>query len=800
MTTRSDLRFALRSLRKHPGFATLAIVTIGLAIGASTAIFSVVDGVLLEPLPFRDSGSLVRIYEQNRPSNRFALSVADFQAMEREQHAFRSIAALRYTNATLTGTGEPALIPAGFVSADWFRTWGVQPELGRDFRSGEDAPGAERVVVVSHAFRMRRWGAATDPIGQPLELDGNSYVVVGVLPEGGESFGDWKADVWPILQLDTPTRRGPFFLRVVGRLGPGASLQSAGLDLGRVSDALFDRWASTFSDRDARLTPYSLKADVIGGMRRPLILLLGAVGLVLLIAVANVANLLLARASARGTEMAIRTSIGASRGTLVRQLLVESTVLALLGGILGVWISYAALRALVALGPNLPRLADVRLNIVVLGFAAAVSVGSGLLFGLAPMLHALRERPAASMRAGGRDGSAATGGGRLRGALVSLEFALAVPLLAGAALLFTSLARLQRVDPGFDPDDLILARVSLPAATYGDEQSVSGFWDVALQRISALAGVKEAGITSGLPPDEPNITNNFDLVDKPVPEGTSEPVAPWLAVSPQFFGAMGIRLLRGRLLDRTDTGDSPPVVVVSRSWAEMYYPGEEVIGKRLYEGGNRSASSEVVGVVSDVKYTGLSSEEADAVYVPHRQYPVRSVSLVVRTAGPGVGIADVRRAIRTIDPNLPLANVQTMRQKLSGAVARPRYWTTLVTVFAALGILLAGVGVYGVLSYFVSRQSREIGIRMALGASAASVRALVLRRGMAQAAVGVAVGLGAALVVTRWLGSLLFEVSARDPVTFAFVTAALLGIALLACYLPARRATKIDPVRVLAEQ
>ncbi|HEX9728266.1 MAG TPA: ABC transporter permease [Gemmatimonadales bacterium] len=794
-----DLRFAGRTLWKHPGFASLAVLTIALAIGATTAIFSVVNGVLLAPLPFPQADRLVRIYEQNSPTNKFPLSVADYQAVVERQRTFDHVAALRYANATLTGAREPEVLRAGYVSANWFATWGIVPARGRGFRPGEDGPGGERVAIVSRSFGVRRWGENADPVGRSLLLDGTSYTVVGMLPAGLETFGDWSADVWPILQVDAPSRRGPFLLRVVGRLAPGTAMEAAAVDLARVSEELFPAWSSTFSDAEARLTPYGLKAEVIGDVGRPLVLLLGAVAFLLLIAVANVANLLLARASARGGEMAIRTSLGATRGALVRQLLVESVVLAVIGGVLGVALAYVALDALVALGPNLPRLGDVRLDSTVLAFAAAVTLASGLLFGLAPMMHALRAQPAAAL-AGSRGGSSGKAANRFRGALVSIEFALAVPLLAGAALLFTSLGRLQRVDAGFDPDDLLLARVSLPAASYPDGAAVSRFWDLALPRIAAIPGVETAAITSGLPPDEPNMITNFDLIDKPVPPGTSEPVAPWLAVTPTFFGTMGIRLVQGRLLDRTDTEDGPPVVVVSRSWANRYYPDESPIGKRLYEGGDRSDPSTIVGVVSDVKYSGLAREEADAVYVPHRWFAVRSVNLVVRTAGAAATVGDISREFRTIDADLPLTNVRTMRDKLAGAVTRPKYWTTLVTVFALLGVVLAAVGVYGVLSYFVTGQTREIGIRIALGADASSVRRLVLRRGMGQAATGLSAGLLMALWVTRGLESLLFEVSATDPATFGAVAVALLAVALTACYLPARRATRIDPARVLVEQ
>ena len=795
-----DFRYALRTLRKNPGYTFVAALTLALGIGATTAIFSVVDGVLLKPLPYPEPERLVRVFEQSSPSYRWLLSVVDYQAIEEQQASFDALAGLYGGEATLTGGDQPERVRVGYVTADWFNTLGLQPAEGRGFRSGEDRPGSERVAVVTHAFRERRFGSAAAAVGQAVVLNGETYTVVGVLPRGVESLAGWRAEIWAALQLQPPTRRGPFYIQAVARLSDGVSVDEAALDLAGISDRIFPIWAESFQDEDARLTPVRLRDVMVGDVGRALVLLLGAVGFVLLIAVANVANLQLARASTREREVALRTSLGATGGRLARQLLVESSTLAVLGGLLGLVLALVALDALVSLGPRLPRLDEVQLDGRVLGFAAFVTIASGVLFGLVPLIQGLSPDLSAVMRSGGRTESAGKRSGALRGALVTAEFALALPLLAGAALLFGSLGRLQQVDAGFDPDNLMLATVTPSVIAFSDDESLTRFWDLALPSIGEIPGVEAVGISSGLPPDDPRMTNNFNLVDKPVPPGRHQPVVPWLSVTRGYFAALGVPLLRGRLMDATDTPEGPPIAVVSARWAARFYPGEEVLGRQMYTGGGLTNPTTVVGVVGDVKYDGLAGPDDGAVYVPFRRNTWSTVHLVVRTRGASVSMAQVRSRLQALDPDLALANVQTMRDKLSTSVARPRYWATLVGVFAAVGVVLAAVGIYGVLSYFVSRQQRDIGIRMAMGAEPSSVRRMVIGRGMVQAALGLAAGLAGALLLTRWLESLLFEVSPTDPATFGSVSLLLLGVALAACYWPARRATKVDPIRVLTEE
>jgi putative ABC transport system permease protein len=795
-----DFRYAARTFRKNPGYTFVAALTLALGIGATTAIFSVVDGVLLKPLPYHDPGQLVIVSQQNSPTNRWPLSVVDYQAIEEGARSFESVSGLSRSRAVLTGGDQPERVAVGYVTAEWFNTLGLHPAEGRGFLPGEDQPGAELVAVISHAFRERQYGRDAETLGRTLVLDGQGYTVVGVLAPGVRSMAGWRAEIWPILQLQPPPRRGPFFIQAVARLRDGVSQAEAARDLAGVSERIFPLWAGSFQDREARLTPFPLRDVMVGNVGGALVLLFGAVIFVLLIALANVANLSLARASTREREVALRASLGASRGRLTRQLLVESITLAALGGLVGTLLSVIALDALLSLGPQLPRIDEVRLDGRVLGFTAFITIASAVLSGLAPLIHGISSDLGAALRSGGRTGSEGRRANALRGGLVTAEFALALPLLAGAVLLFTSLERLQKVDPGFDPENLIVARASLAGNRYQDGTSVVGFWDNALPGLAEIPGVEAVGLSSAAPPNNPGMINNFDLRDRPVPPGSSQPAVPWVIVSPGYFEAMGVRLLQGRLPDITDTFDTPRVVAVSSRWAERFYPGEDVLGRQLYAGGATTNPVTVVGVVSDVKYQGLAGDDESVVYESYTQNPWRSVNLVIRGRGTSVTAAQVRSRLNALDPDVPLSNVQTAEQRLAASVDRPRYWATLVGIFAAVGLVLAAVGIYGVLSYSVSKQAREIGIRMALGAQASAVRRSVVGRGLGQAALGLGVGLAGALYLTRWLEGLLFGVSPTDPASFGLVVLLLLVVALAACYWPARRATKVDPVRVLTEE
>lgn len=792
-----DLRQAVRGLRSNPGFAAVAVLTLGLGVGATTAIFSIVNSVVLAPLPYPKPDRLVRLFQQNSATNRWGLSAAEYLAIREQQTAFEFVAALRGGHATLSGRGPPERIEAWAATADWFRTIGVEPSEGRGFLAGEDRPGSARVVVLSHAFRDRVFGRDADVLGRSVTLDGEPHVVVGVLPPGRETLAGYRAEAWPILQMETPTRRGPFILRGFARLRPGVPMSEARLDLEAISERIFPVWVAGFTDRTAVLVPYALRDVIVGDIGNPLFLLFGAVGGVLLIAIANVANLLLVRATTREQEIALRTMLGATKGRVARQLLTESLLLAALGGVAGVALAYLGLETIVSTSPNLPRLDEVALDGRVLGFASAVTLTSGFIFGLAPLLHSTVRELGTSLRAGGRTASQRAGWARVRGILVTVEFAVALPLLVGSGLLLGSFLRLRSVGPGYDPDHLIAAQVALPAAAYPENADVIEFWDAALARIGEIPGVMAAGISTSLPPHG-NDTNNFDLLDRPVPVGAGQHVALWSWATPGYFEALGVALLKGRLPDEEDGRSTPPVVVVSESWARRYYPEQEVLGKQLYAGGDTSNPMTVIGVIGDVKFGGLSASDDAAVYEPFVQASFRSVSLLVRASGSSGGVlGQLQEQIGSLDPGLPLANVETMRERLSASLAEPRYWTLLLGLFAALGLLLAAVGIYGVMSYYVRRQSRDIGIRIALGADPSAVRQLVIRRGMSRAALGITLGLATSLSLTRWLDSLLFEVSPTDPETLGGMVFLLAAIAFLACYLPASQATRIDPIRTL---
>ena len=799
-TALRDARYALRGLRRSPAFAASAIVTLALGIGPTSAIFSVVDGVLLEPLPYPEPDRLVRIVEQNSPEYRWNLSVADFLGIEERQEVFESVAAWQTGGAALTGRGTPEQIDVARVTADWFRVLGVEPAEGRGFLPGEDRPGSEPVVVLGRPLHDRLFGAEASGVGATITLDGTAHTVVGVLERGRSSLAGVRADAWPVLRLDTPPRRGPFLLGGIGRLRADRSLEDARVGLDAISREIFPLWVDTgFRDEQARMTPYGLKQMLLGDVGSSLWLMLGAVAGVLLIAVSNVGNLFMVRAASRAREMALRASLGATRTRLAGQLVVESLVVAALGGLAGIALAWSGLEALRAAELAIPRLEDVGLDGSVLALVASITLGSALLFGLAPLLRLASGAPAPG---GGRagDGAGTSGWSRVRAALVTAEFAIAFSLTAGAALLVASFVRLQRVDPGYDPSQTLALQLALPSVRYEGYEELQGFWRDALVRLDDAPGVEAVGLAAGLPPAGRGSvgTNNFDLLDQPVATGESEPVALWNYASPGFFEALRVSLLRGRIYDQRDLDGGAPVVVVSESWERRHYPDGGAIGAQLYAGGDRSVAMTVVGVVEDVKYVGLDGSDDAAVYEPHWQANLRGAWLVARGPDAGDGLVEqVRGEIATLDAELPLSSVQMMADRTSGSLARPRQWTVLLGLFAAVGLVLACVGVYGVLSYWVGMQRREIGIRISLGAEPGSVRGLVIGRGMALAAAGVALGVGVSLYVARWMRALLFGVSPTDPLALAAVAGGLIAVAFLACALPAHAATRIDPIRTL---
>lgn len=796
----ADVRYALRALRRSPGFALAAVLTLALGIGATSAVFSAVDAVLLSPLPYPAPERLVRVYEQNSPTNRWTISNADWQAIREQQRSFESVAALRTGGVALSLQGRAEWVPVGWVTANFFRTLGVRLARGRGFRAGDDVPGAPPGVVIGDGFRERYLGAG-DAVGRTLVLDRVSYTVVGVLPRGVRELAGVRAEVWPILQLPTPTRRGPFGYRAIGRLREGVTPAAAARDLAGISERIFPLWAGSFHDRTAKLTPYPLRDTIVGDAGRPLTLLAVAVALVLLIAIANVASLVLVRASGRRREIAVRSALGARGTRLARLLLTESLVLGGLGGVVGLAVAALGLKALALAGPELPRLAEASLDLRAVAFTAATALASGVLVGSYPLVFGLPRSLASAVRGSEQRAGASRGTQLFQGVLVAAEFALALPLLLGAALLLQSFLKLQRVDPGFDPRNVLVAWISLPDVAYPDFNAMQRYWDEALRRVRTVPGVVEVGLTTSLPPDNQGETNNFDLLEKPVPPGSAEPVTPWAWATPELFPALGVPLVEGRLFRERDDTLAPPVVLVSRAWAKRYFPGESAVGKHLFSGGCRTCPpSTIVGVVGDVKYEGLAGS-GEAAYEPARQAPLSGLYLVVRTAvAPSSVAGPVRERLRALDPQVPLQEVGTMEERLSSSIANPRRLTWLLGAFAAAAVVLAALGVFGVMSYVVAQQRREIGVRIALGADDRAVIGMVLRRGMLRAAAGLSLGALVSLQGARVLQATLFGVAPRDPATLASASALLLVVALAACWLPGWRAARIDPVRAIAAE
>jgi len=794
-----DVRYSARSLRRSPAFTLSSVLVLALGIGASTAVFSAVDAVLLARLPYPADDRLVRVYQQNSPTNRWTLSVVDYRAVEGQARTLSTVGAAQLRRVAVSAGREPEQAWAAPATSGFFRALGVRVARGRLIERADEPPGAPPVVVVGHAFARRTFGEDASAVGRSVTIDGVPHTIVGVLPRGVRDLASIRSEVWPVLQLRTPERRGPFGLFVVGRLRDGATVDGARRELAAISERIFPEWASSFQDRVARLTPVPLRAAILGDAAETLGMFAAAVGLVLLIAVANVASLMLVRTTARWREVTLRTVLGATRVRLVRLLVTESLVLAVAGAAVGVALGALGLAALGSIGAGIPRLAEARLDLGAAAFAGGVALLAGAVVGAYPVALLARRDAAPSLQGGDRTVGAGRSTQALRGAFVVAEFALALPLLAGAALLLNSFVRLQRVEPGLDAAHLLTVNVSLPSSRYTGDSAVAAYWTQALPRVLEVPGVAGAGLGDALPPHDPAINeNNFDLVDRPVPPGGAQPTSPWPTVSADYFAALGVPLVEGRLFTPADSAAAPPVVVVSRAWARHYFPDGRAVGRTLVSGGCVTCPpTTVVGVVGDVKYQGLSGT-GDAVYSPLTQGWSSTLNLFVRTAGPPEeALGRVRAALRSVDAGVPLDDAAPMEERLYASVARPRHWTTLLGGFAAAALALAAVGIFGMLSYTVSARRREIGVRMALGARRGAVVGMIVRRGMTHALAGAGLGLLAALLGRRWLAGALYDVSATDPPTLAAVTLLLLGVAFVACWLPARRAAAIDPVEAM---
>jgi predicted permease len=801
-----DVRHAFRLMRQAPGFTLAVVLALALGIGANSAVFSVVNGVLLRPLPFAEPDRLVRIFGNFHANGleRIPVSVPEYLDYRELPKALGSIAAYDINDVTLTGQDTPERLSAVNATASLLTTLGVRPALGRNFTEQEEIPGQDRVALLTHRLWRGRFGANPNILGTTLSIDGAPFTVVGVLPEGFDYLRgvDLYMPLAPPAEMRTPSYRGRRFLELVARLAPGVTLEAAQRDMDRVAGEMmtthpgnypgFARWA---------ISVVSMEEQTVGGVRSTLWVLLGAVGFVLLIACTNVANLLLARAAARGREISIRAALGAGRRRLVTQFLTESLLLALTGGALGLLLAMWGMDALMALiGDGLPRASEVGLDARVVLFTGGVSVLTGLLFGLVPALQASR----ADLHGALREGARGTGGkssGRARAMLVVSQVALALVLLVGAGLFVRSFLALQAVDAGFEPRGVLTARLSLPSDRYPEgSQRVAVMRDF-LTRAQAVPGVEAAGLVNILPLTFHGDTS-FDVEGKPyVPGQPPMPAVEYRTATPDYLRILRVPLLRGRMLAESDGPDAPHAVVINETMAKVIWPGEDALGKRVRLHRNDKRESPwvtVVGIVGDVREWGLDLPARPTAYYSLMQQAPSSAALVVRTRlRPEALLASLQTELRSVDRDLPLFDVALLEQVVDGSVSQRRFSMLLLLLFAGVAVVLASLGIYGVIAYSVTQRHRELGIRMALGARQVDVLNLVVGQGMRLSLVGVGIGLALSLVLGRLLSALLYGVKAHDPLTFLGVAAMLAGVALLASWLPARRAARVDPAITL---
>ena len=803
-----DLRYGVRMLLKQPGFTLIAALTLALGIGANTAIFSIVNAVLLRPLPYTDPERLVQVWEFNRPQHnpRSSVAPANFLDWRAQNHVFERIAAINpFPSFNLTGSQGPERVQAARISADFFPLFGVTPMLGRYFLPDEEQAGRNRVVVVSHGLWQRRYGSDPQLIGQSVSLNGNSFTVVGVLPPDFR-FPRGEFDLVIPLALEgwEAVARGTHPLHVYARLKAGVTLRQAQEEMGAIARRLEEQYPNTNTGKAITLVP--LHEQLTDQVRLALKVLLGAVGFVLLIACANVANLLLARSLARQKEFSVRLALGAGRGRLIRQLLTESVLLAGVGGIAGLLLALWSRQILVTLltGANLiPRWIEIKIDGRVLIFTLVATLVTGLVFGVAPALAAMKADLNEALKEGGRKATSGRRDQGLRHALVVSEIALAMMLLVGAGLMIQSFWRLLKVDPGFQPENVLTVDLSLPTARYPQGYQVSQFYDRLLHRIASLPGVRSVGGAAYLPFSGARNAWSFDIEGQP-PLPADRVEAEWRPVTPGYFRTMGVPLSRGRDFTEQDVDGSPGVVIINEAMARLYWPGEDPLGRRLkLQDERKKVWHTVVGVVKDVRHLGPASEPKPEMYFPYSQliYPWYPMTVVIRTESDPMRLAPaVRQAVLELDQEQPVYNIRTLEELFAKSVAPTRLHLVLFGIFAAVALILAVSGLYGVMNYSVAQRRHEIGIRMALGAQAGDVLRLVVGQGMGTTVVGVALGLVGAYAVTRLMSSLLFGVSATDPVTFTVVSAVLSTAALVACWIPARRAAKVDPMVALRHE
>jgi putative ABC transport system permease protein len=800
-----DVRYAARKLLRTPGFTLIAVLTLALGIGATTAMWAIVDGVLIRPLPYPDPERVVRISSLNKEKKPNAMSAPDFIDYRDQTKSFVGMAVMDDENLNLTRAGsEPARISVGSVGASFFDLLGMKPQLGRYFVDGEDKRGAARVVVLSDNLWRTRFGADPSIVGKPISLNGNNYEVVGVAPAKFDfpsrvdawrpfQFADWMLD---------PGNRGAHFLYAIGRVKPEVAVETANRELAMVARRLEEKYPESNTNFGAQAQP--LQEWLVGPVGKALKAMLGAVVFVLLIACANVANLLLVRAASRETEMAVRTALGAGRSRIARQLITESALLATAGAAFGVGIAAWLLLGVQKLGAaQMPLLDTVSIDGRVLGFAVLAGLATGCLFGLAPALHAMKTSVGQMLRAGSRGvGRAAN---RTRNTLVVVELALAMVLLVGAGLLTKSFARLLSVNPGFVPDKVVSFKMSLPGSKYPQETDAKRFVARALSDLRQLPGTQSVSASFFKPFDNGMMRTSFEVRGEPERRADQRRLSMVEPVSPDYFRTLGMTVKAGRTFDESENGFAgEQVVVINEALARKFFPNDNPIGKYFTygighdtsgKGGEVTVQGKVIGIVGDVKQRDLKTETLPTTYIPYNTYAVNEITFLVRTTSSLAAVGPMIRArLKQLDADLPLFKLQTMEEALSESALQQRFFMALLAGFAVLAVVLAALGIYGVMSYSVAQRTREMGIRIALGASRNRVVKLVVSHGAVLAATGLTIGIGGAFWLTRLIEGLLFDTRAKDPATFAAVAALLGGVAIVAAYLPARRAASIDPV------
>lgn len=792
-----DVRYGIRQMVKTPGFTLVAILTLAFGIGASTAIFSIVNGVMLRPLPYPEPDDIVVVSEVLKQYGRFSVAPANFLDWRQQNTVFERIAAFNGGTDSLVGSDGPERITMGNVSWDIFDVLRISPARGRTFRQEEDAPQKNFVIVMSHGMWQRRFGADPNIVGREITLGGTPVTVIGVMPPGFY-FPNREVEFWRPIALNTAKpSRGGHFLATIARVKAGVSIEQANAEMKTIAERLAKQYPDTNRDESAVATV--LRDLIVGPIRPMLLTLLAAVVVVVLIACANVANLLLVRASVREKEIAIRAAMGAGRRRLVMQMLAESVVLAIAGGGLGVLLAWAALTPIRTLSAgSIPRVADVALDPRVLMFALLVSIATGVVFGLAPAWQASRGALGTALKEGGRS-SVTSAGRRVRNGLLVGEVALSIVLLVGATLLLRSFAKLTSVDPGFQADHVLTFRVGLPLKTYPEGRNHIAFFDRLLERLQNTPGVEASGMCQQIPL-RGDYMLSFTIQGKPVEPG-AEPSANYRAVSPGYFGALKIPLLRGRSFNEQDTDRSPLVAVVDQAFAARYFPNEDPIGRGIDIGNGTDGYAQIVGIVGDVRHDALDTSPRPTMYAVFKQDTFSQMAFMVRTRDdPSKFIGTARQIVRELDGSLPAFSLAPLTDAISESIAQRRFSMLLLTVFAFVALFLAAVGLYGVVAYTVSLRTQEIGVRMAVGAEPAHVLRLVIGGGMKLALAGVVIGLAAALALAQFVATLLFGVTPFDPVSYTVTSLVLLAVCVLACYVPARRAMAVDPLVALRQE